>query len=73
MVQALVVSAARRKDSAAFMGLCQSLVSSRGPTAAASELQEVHALHWAAFLGAESIIEYLITQLGCSPFQQVRV
>ncbi|OEH77926.1 dhhc zinc finger domain-containing protein [Cyclospora cayetanensis] len=69
-LEALVVSAARRKDPSAFLSLCQSLVSSRGLNVAATELQEVHALHWAAFLGAESLLHYLIAEIGCSPFQQ---
>ncbi|KAL8424363.1 hypothetical protein Efla_000820 [Eimeria flavescens] len=69
-LEALVVSAARRKDAVAFLSLCRGLASSRGPQAAAAELQAAHALHWAAFLGAEDSIDFLISDLGCSPFQQ---
>ncbi|KAL8272446.1 hypothetical protein Esti_003569 [Eimeria stiedai] len=69
-LEALVVSAARRKDALSFMALCRSLANSRGPTAAAAELQAAHALHWAAFFGAEVIIDYLVDELGCSPFHQ---
>ena len=76
-VQALVVAAARRKDSAGFMSICNSLRSSRaaagGAAAAAAALEEAHALHWAAFLGSETIINYLLLQVGCSPSHQVRV
>lgn len=69
-LEALLLSAARRKDAATFMSLCQQLVNSSGPAAAAVEFQEAHALHWASFLGAEEIVTFLITELGCSPFQQ---
>ncbi|CDJ58500.1 DHHC zinc finger domain-containing protein, putative [Eimeria maxima] len=69
-LEALVVAAARRKDSAGFMGLCRSLASSKGPAAAAAALQEAHALHWAAFLGSDLLLTYLLQELGCSPTHQ---